>query len=186
MPGEIRSVELKTERLILRPFRIRDVDDVFEYVSDPGFAAFVPSVPPPASRRLSEKLVAALVSAPWQTKPAFAIVLDARVVGGVDLTVSERDETAELGYSVARAHWDKGVAAEAVQAVMDWAFEQLGLARVYAIADVRNRRSWRVMSTCSPSGRGCSGTATSWVTRAAERRYFAPRTHRMAHTSATT
>ena len=35
-----KPAELTTERLLLRPFRLSDVDDVFEYGSDPEWAAF--------------------------------------------------------------------------------------------------------------------------------------------------
>ena len=34
---------------------------------------------------------------------------------------------------------------EAGRAVMDWGFERYGLHKVWAQADLRNRRSWRVM-----------------------------------------
>ena len=121
------------------------MDDVFDYVSDPGFAPYVPSDPPPSTRRASELLVADKMVAPWPTHPAFAVVLDSKVIGGVDLEISEVDETGELGYAIARAHWGKGYATAAAGSVIDWAFRELGLAKVWASADVKNRPSWRVM-----------------------------------------
>ena len=50
-----------------------------------------------------------------------------------------------MGYAIAREHWGKGLVSEAVEAVMDWAFEAFDLAKITATADIMNTRSWRVM-----------------------------------------
>ena len=83
--------------------------------------------------------------APWETNPIFAVVLDSTVIGGINVRVNVRDETAELGYSIGRPYWGKGLMPEAAEAVIDWAFEEYSLAKVAALADLRNDRSWRVM-----------------------------------------
>ena len=45
-------VELKTERLLLRPFRLEDVEDVRKYARDPDWARSLPStVPQPYTRK---------------------------------------------------------------------------------------------------------------------------------------
>ena len=52
-------VELKTERLLLRPYRLEDVDDVYAYAKDPGWDWFlVPGSPQPYTRRNAEESVA--------------------------------------------------------------------------------------------------------------------------------
>ena len=38
-------VELRTERLLLRPFNLDDVEDVFTYASDPEWARYNPCSP---------------------------------------------------------------------------------------------------------------------------------------------
>ena len=55
--------EIRTERLLLRPFRPSDVDDVFAYASDPEWSANVPNVPYPYKRRHAEEFVARVVPA---------------------------------------------------------------------------------------------------------------------------
>ena len=40
-------VELKTERLLLRPFKLEDVDDVYAYAKDPEWAEYLPGIPQP-------------------------------------------------------------------------------------------------------------------------------------------
>ena len=140
------NVELKTERLLLRPFRLADVDDVYAYARDPDWARFLlPMIPQPYTRRNAEEFIAGRVAASWSTDSAFAIVLDSVVVGGINLHINERHETGELGYSLARVHWGKGLTTQAATAVVDWGFSELGLAKVYASADLRNAGSWRIM-----------------------------------------
>ena len=140
------DIELRTERLLLRPFRIADVDDVYAYAKDPEWARFLlPMIPQPYTRRDAEEFIARRVIASWSIDSAFAIVLDSVVVGGINLHVDERHEKGELGYSLVRAHWGKGLTTEAAREVVDWGFSQLGLAKVYASADLHNTGSWRVM-----------------------------------------
>ncbi len=137
-------VELKTDRLLLRPFDLRDVEDVLAYASEPEFARYLP-VPQPYTRDDAVEFVARQVLAEWSTRPAFAMVFDGHVVGGLGLRVDGRHERAELGYALARQHWGKGLTLEAAQAVVGWGFERYSLYKVYARADLRNRQSWRVM-----------------------------------------
>ena len=137
-------VELRTERLLLRPFKLDDVEDVFTCASDPEWARYIP-VPQPYARQHAEEFVAQRVLASWDTNPVWALVLAGRVVGGIGLRINLQHETAELGYSVAKEHWGQGLVPEAARAVVEWGFKERGLAKVFARADARNRNSQRVM-----------------------------------------
>ena len=146
MMGPDQRVELKTDRLLLRPFKLEDVDDVYAYAKDPEWDRYLGlPLPQPYARRDAEEYVAGRVLADWSTEPTFAIVLDSTVIGGIGLRIIETHQRAELGYALARVHWGKGLMPEAVQAVIDWAFREYGSAKIYATADLRNGRSTRVM-----------------------------------------
>ena len=135
------ATELRTERLLLRPFSLSDVDDVLEYGSDPEWAAFYDH---PYDRGEAEDMVARAVLTSWDEHPWFALELDGRVIGMAVLSLERRD-IANLGYDVARPHWGKGLAPEAARAVVDWGFREMGLIKVAAFTNPRNRQSWRVM-----------------------------------------
>ena len=137
-----RPTELTTERLLLRPFRLSDIDAVLKYASDDEWAIFHPQ---PYDRGAVEYMVARAMLASRDKGAEFAVVLDGRVVGLVSLAVDPSQQTAELGYEIARDVWGKGIAAEASAAVCDWGFREYGLARIDAWADPRNKRSVRVM-----------------------------------------
>ncbi len=135
---------LKTDRLLLRPFQLTDVDDVFAYARNPEWGRYLP-VARPYEYRHAVEFVARSVLAPWDTNPAFAICLSGRCVGGINVRVDTSSGTGEIGYSIARAHWGKGLTAEAAAAVMGWAFDEFDLAKITAMADLANTRSSRVM-----------------------------------------
>ncbi len=72
-----RPTELTTDRLLLRPFRMSDVDDVLAYASDPVWAEFTLH---PYDRGVAEHRVARSVAGSWDTEaepPAIAIVVPA-------------------------------------------------------------------------------------------------------------
>ncbi len=68
------------------------------------------------------------------------------VVGGCMLFVTDAAlREAELGYQVHRAHWGQGYATEAAQAMLRFAFSELGLHRIWSTCNLDNAGSWRVM-----------------------------------------
>ena len=145
-------VELKTNRLLLRPFTMRDVEDVFEYTQDHEWARYQVNIPPvPLSREAAEKLVNMFSNPPDSQGilQIFAVVLDGKVVGEICLNQHEEDrrnDRFELTYTLSRQHWGKGLTTEGTRAVMNWAFKtHTSFNRMYAWCDPRNTGSWRVM-----------------------------------------
>ena len=145
------SVELRTTQLLLRPFKAEDVDDLLAYTNDLEWARYLVNIPPvPYSREDAEALVAMFTDpANGVTLQIFAVVLGGKVIGDIYLNQRERDrqnERAELGYSLSRQHWGKGLMTEAAEAVMGWAFQEYSIARMYATCDLEmcvRAGSWR-------------------------------------------
>ncbi len=79
--------------------------------------------------------------------PWFAIELRGTFIGSIDLSLN-RWGGGDLGYSLAREHWGRGLITEAVREVITYGFGVLGLERIEAWADIRNVGSWRVMEKC--------------------------------------
>ncbi len=141
----VERIELRTERLLLRPYRLGDVEDELAYRSDPEFARYLYHLPQPFTRRHAEEMVAVAVSEPWEKFQTFAVVLEGSVIGTVNLEQDAENRTAMLGYAIGRDFWGKGLTPEAARAVIDWGFEAFGLAKIWASTDARHERSWRVM-----------------------------------------
>ncbi len=134
---------IRTERLVLRPHRFEDLDDVLAYATDETWSRYLP-VPQPYTRDDGVQFLASCVLTDWDVNPRWAMEHDGRCSGGINLRLAG-DNVAEIGYSLAPWLWGQGVTAEAVAGVLDWAFPNLDLVRVMATVDPENRQSWRVM-----------------------------------------
>jgi len=78
------------------------------------------------------------------------------LVGGVTISNVRRGiaQTAQLGYWIGQPHANEGYMSEAVRAVSEFCFDQLGLNRVEAACLVNNNSSARVLEKCGFSYEG--------------------------------
>jgi len=73
-----------------------------------------------------------------------------RQIGGIGFhpPAKGQEHAAGIGYWLASAWWGRGIATEAVQAVCDFGFQQLGLFRITAAIFAGNEASARVLEKC--------------------------------------
>ena len=135
---------IQTPRLLLRRFRLGDAEDVYAYARDPEWGRFL-DVEQPYEQRHADEFVAERVLAKWRRNPIWAFEKDGRVVGGLSLWVARRNRRAAIGYDLARELWGRGLATEAVSAVIDEAFRRLPIGKVTATASAANVRSTRLL-----------------------------------------
>jgi RimJ/RimL family protein N-acetyltransferase len=78
---------------------------------------------------------------------SFAIVVDEEAVGGIGFMPNQDIErvSAEIGYWLGEPLWGRGICTEAVRAVTQYAIEQHGLTRIYAVPFTHNVASCRVL-----------------------------------------
>jgi len=71
-------------------------------------------------------------------------------IGGIGFhnTVKGQDHAAEMGYWLASQYWGRGIMTQTVQAIADFGFQQLGLARITAAIFIGNEASARVLEKC--------------------------------------
>ncbi len=139
------SVQLQSERLILRPYRPSDIPSLVRLVGAREIAATTLRIPHP----YSEKDARALLRRFSKEKPTthFGIFLrnTGEHCGGAGLNLELDHDRAELGYWVGVPFWGRGIASEAAEAVMRYGFETLGLHRIYANCYVGNDASTRIL-----------------------------------------
>lgn len=140
-------IELKTERLILRPLSVKDIEDVYEYVGDKEDIKYMVYLPKKDKQETKEFLRE--VETQWaKTEPEnyeFGIVLDERVIGTVTLYMEDNRTKAELGWIINKKFRGMGYATEASKAAMDFAIDKLGVKELFAHCDTRNKASESVM-----------------------------------------
>lgn len=140
------NAELRGDRIRLRDFRPEDIDDVFQYASDPlvtRHAGWEPHRSPFDSMAYIQRCLAD----DWGPI-TFAIehLPEERVIGVVDIRIVSRLwGVGEIGYTLGRDYWGQGFNVEAGRLLLDYGFNDLGLRRIQAVCDVENRRSYRTM-----------------------------------------
>ena len=136
---------LRTERLVLRRATIGDAEAAFRYASDPEVTRFVGIKPRATIEQVEEFLAHADKS--WDEGTAYTLAIaaqsDERVVGMIDCDVTDRGVS--IGYALERAAWGRGYATEAVRAVVEWAFTNDEVFRVWTSVAVDNTASQRVL-----------------------------------------
>jgi RimJ/RimL family protein N-acetyltransferase len=146
MPWAPRPVELRTARLLLRPWQPGDAPAVLAACQDPQVQRWT-RVPVPYTEDDARSFVEQLSPQAWASGTAahFAVLdaADATVLASVSL-VHVQEGSAEVGYWAAPGARGRGVVTEAVRRLCRWAFEELGLQRVEWLAYVGNDASRRV------------------------------------------
>ena len=134
--------DLDTTRLSLRRPTEGDVEAIVSIVGNWEVARRLARVPHPYGPDDARFFLERVVPAEW----VWAITLRGkdRLIGAVGLTPDK--DTAELGYWLSPAHWGRGIATEAAQAVMDFGFEHVGLARLTSGYFEDNPASGRVLA----------------------------------------
>ena len=135
---------LQTKRLILRHWSENDAEELYKYASDP-------EVGPPAgwpshtSAENSREIIRTVLSAP----ETYAVCLkeNGKPIGSVGLhrnDLAERDDEYELGYWIGKPFWGQGLIPEASRELLRYAFEDLGMNRIWCGYYDGNEKSRRV------------------------------------------
>lgn len=148
---EEKQITLETARLLLRPWREEDAEDLYEYAKDPAVGPPA-GWPPHTSVGNSREVIRTVLSDPitWAVvpkeagRPAGSFGL---MIGGASCLKLPENE-AELGYWLAVPFWGRGLIPEAVRCVQRYAFGTLGMARLWCGYFDGNEKSKRVQEKC--------------------------------------
>ncbi len=137
---------METARLRLRPPRMEDARAIFDqYAQDAAVARYLTWQPHQDIAETQAFLRRCL--AVWQDGSAFpwAIIhkAESQLIGMLEIRI--QGHRVDLGYGLAQRYWGQGYMTEAVAAIMDWAWQQPSLYRVWAVCDIENHASARVL-----------------------------------------
>ena len=140
---------IKTDRLILRPWRKEDLEPFAELNADPKVMEYFPSI---LSRKESDDLAGRISSKlEGQGWGLWAVSVPdiADFIGFIGLSEPSSDAhftpAVELGWRLAFDHWGKGYATEGAKAVLEYGFETLNLHEIVSFTAIQNMRSRRIM-----------------------------------------
>lgn len=139
---------LRTERLVLRPHRRDDLDDLYAFHSLPEVVRYVPW--PVRDREQTRVALEAKLDQAALPEPGrwlvVAIEYDGTVIGEVLLKwASETDRQGEVGIALHPDYHGRGLASEAVGAMLRLGFDDLGLHRITGVCVDANTASARML-----------------------------------------
>jgi ribosomal-protein-alanine N-acetyltransferase len=138
-----------TERLVLRQLSVNDVKFIYDLFSLEETNHYVSN--PPVKDMGEARKIFELYCRPKPTRFRLGIALKegGELIGTLGLYAIDLDNRrAILGFDLLPKYWGKGYMAEAVNALLDYAFGKLKLNRISASAEPDNKRSLAVMRRC--------------------------------------
>ena len=145
------QVLIETERLLLRNIDLQDLDTFLEYRNDPIVARYQSWEPNLKRKYVSDfiyELQKQKIGEPGKWNQIVWILKENMVhIGDCALKVQEDNMQAELGFTLSRNYQGKGYAYEATSALINYAFEELNLHRVFSITDCKNTSAIKLLKT---------------------------------------
>lgn len=148
---------LETPRLLLRKMTMRDAADIYAYSCDPEVARHVlwEAHRSPADSRAYLRFILRQYREGEPSSYGMVLKETGRLIGTIGfMSYNAENSTVEVGYSMARAMWNRGLMTEALRAVLRLSFEELRLHRVEAQHETSNPASGRVMLKCGMTHEG--------------------------------
>lgn len=144
----LRLVDIRTPRLVFRPFMPADIPQVARLCADPQFQQFVP-LPPGTPEQIAASWFEAAINRWKNDGTGFCVLQEINsgaLVGLAGLLVQpvENFFVLEVAYHLLPEHRGKGYAIEAASALRDFAFRNTGEQRIYSIIHVNNVPSQKV------------------------------------------
>lgn len=139
---------LETERLMLREVTMEDAPDMLSYLSDEKVAHQMGVEPYLTAKSVEEEI--SWYTSIWEngTGIRWGIMLKQTdtIIGSCGFLNREtKHSRAEIGYELHPAYWRRGIASEAIEAVVQFGYYHLQLERIEAIIDPLNVPSQKVL-----------------------------------------
>lgn len=145
------KLRLETDRLILRKLSVSDAMDMYEYSCNPETSVYLLWDVHPYYSYTVEMLRRIQKEYACGTFFDLAIVLKEqnKMIGTVGFTSFDaKNSCAEAGYVINPVYKNRGIATEALKAIQNFAFCELGVNRLEAKYVIGNDASRRVMEKC--------------------------------------
>lgn len=148
---------LATPRLRLRKLVMSDAQDIYDYGRDARVAQYVLWDAYKSIGEAKSFLRFMLRKYRCEEPASWGIELreTGRIIGTIGfMWIQDEHASAEVGYSLSREYWNKGLMTEALTAVLAYGFTHLRLNRIEAQYEVENPASGAVMMKCGMKKEG--------------------------------
>ena len=151
------TVNIETERLVLRNIEISDAKRINELCNDKAITSATIRIPYPSSLEETKRFIKIHGKISLDKGVVFTITLKSinEIIGVMGLEVDPEHERGELGYWLGKAYWGDGYCTEAAKTVLEYGFMKLRLNRIYACYMRGNEASGKVLQKIGMKYEGC-------------------------------
>ncbi|WP_139905055.1 GNAT family N-acetyltransferase [Clostridium thermarum] len=140
---------LETERMILRPWKIEDLEDFYEYAKNPNVGPYA-GWEPHGNKEVTLRILQSFI----EKDEVRAIVYreNGKVIGSIGTHVDRKRGEVKakmIGYVLSEHYWGRGLMPEAVNRVIKYLFEEENLELISCYHFPFNFRSKKVIEKCN-------------------------------------
>ncbi|WP_346940172.1 GNAT family N-acetyltransferase [uncultured Clostridium sp.] len=148
-----KDIYIETERLIIKPYCMEDIDDLYKVYSNEKVMAYIPEGV--MSYEWVKNLIKWMVEYCYEKNTPENIIkfgtsiVDKeinKVIGWCGLGLLDcKPEDIEIFYGLSSEYWGQGLATEAAMAMINYGFDTIGLKRIIAVVNPDNIASKKVI-----------------------------------------
>lgn len=140
---------LETERLILRPLKLSDAEEVFRnWTKDEEVAKYMPWDVHKNIEETNEWIISEVENIESENNYTWGIILKStkELIGTISLLYKKELRCYSLGYNIMKKHWGKGITTEAGRRVIEFGINELKQKKFYCRHANENIASMKVMT----------------------------------------
>lgn len=150
------TVDLHTKRLLLRKYTLSDAKEMFKnYANDDRVTKYLSWKAYENEGDIRPFLEMSIDEYEKNSTYHWAIECAGEMIGSISvMSVDNLRKNCEVGYCIGYDYWNKGITSEALAAVIEFLFDEVGMHRIMAKHDVENLASGAVMQKCGMTYEG--------------------------------
>lgn len=142
-------LKLEGKRVLLRPLEEKDAKSLQENINDPDIYKYTLTIPHPYEMSHAEWWINHTQER-IKEKKAYELGIELKetgnIIGGMGIChIDPAHDSAEVGYWLGKKYWGKGITTEALDLLMNFAFNELKLHRLHANTFIDNIGSQKVL-----------------------------------------
>ncbi len=149
--------QIETERLLLRELRAEDSEEIYKIFSDEDVMQYY-SFEPIKEKEIAEKIINSMIKSFEEKKAirwAITIKGEDTVIGTCGYhNLQPRHFRSEIGYELSKEYWRKGIMKEALDAIINFGYDEMDLERIEALCEPENEASIGVLKKIGFSEEG--------------------------------
>ncbi len=148
MKNSLKDYEIQTERLLLKPFQMKDAARIQLLAGDARVSKYTLNIPHPYLDGMAEIFIEKQLQQMQDEKGLCLGIYDGYELIGVVSLINIEAGTAELGYWLGYNYWGKGYMSEAVAGLLNLCQLKLNLSKLHARHHRDNPASGSVLTKC--------------------------------------